>query len=361
MEHIPAYLCYGMSQFVSLSLPNSVTSIGAGAFGQSGIMSFVMPASITELGVDAFKDCNKLNAIVFGGNAAEWCGIDFKNEAANPIYNASENVKLFIDNKPVGMLVIPEGVTEIRNYAFNKASFLTFIDIPESVTAIGESAFAGCTALDSIYCRAAVPPTITATTFSETDYSIPLHIPAESFVQYLTADYWNAFTNQQAGLTQQLSYTVNYYVAGSNAYFSNRIAQGDTFRCYVTPAEGKNIVSITLNSTDITGQLGADGLLQIENITEDCTLIISTDAGQTTEATGTQQDAALFRAWQSNGEVFVEHTQDMASVALYDVNGRLLHQTGTNGYGVLRMVAPGKIHIVRATYADGTTASQKVM
>ena len=72
-------------------------------------------------------------------------------------------------------------------------------------------------------------------------------------------------------------------------------------------------------------------------------------------------DAAAFRAWQSDGEVFVEHTQDMTGVALYDVNGRLLHQTGTVGYGVLCMAAPGKIHIVRATYADGTTASQKVM
>ena len=72
-------------------------------------------------------------------------------------------------------------------------------------------------------------------------------------------------------------------------------------------------------------------------------------------------NATAFRAWKSNGEVFVEHTQDMTGVALYDVNGRLLHQTETNGYGVLRMAAPGKIHIVRATYADGTTASQKVM
>ena len=164
----------------------------------------------------------------------------------------------------------------------------------------------------------------------------------------------------QVSFTQQ-SYTVAYYFVGNNGYFFTMVNYGETFRCHAAAAEGHSILSVTLNGTDITGQLGEDGLLEITNITEDCTLIISTDAGQTTETTGTQQDAAAFRAWQSNGEVFVEHTQDMTGVALYDVNGRLLHRTETNGYGVLRMTAPGKIHIVRATYADGTTASQKVM
>ena len=358
VEHIPAYLCYGMTQLTSLSLPNSVKTIGTGAFCQSGFMSIVMPAGITESGTDAFKDCNKLNNIIFDGNVAEWCGIDFKNNAANPIFSASENVKLYINYQPVSTLVIPEGVTEIRNHAFNKAAFLTSIDIPESVTAIGESAFAGCSALNSIYCRAIVPPTIEATTFSETDHTIPLYIPMESNVQYKIADHWNGFTNQHY-LTTQQPLTVTYYVEGSDAYFFSNIEYGESFQCNTAAAEGKEIITITLNGKDITDQLGENGLLTIENVTEDCTIIISTD--DKTSATETVQDTAKFRAWQSKGEIFVEHTDDMVYVTVYDLNGRIIKQEKTTGYGVLRIpVTDNLLHIVQANYSDGTSATKKV-
>ena len=359
VEHIPAYLCYGMTQLLSLSLPNSVKTIGTGAFCQSGFMSLVIPAGITESGTDAFKDCNKLNNIIFDGNVAEWCGIDFKNNAANPIFSASENVKLYINYQPVSTLVIPEGVTEIRNHAFNKAAFLTSIDIPESVTAIGESAFAGCSALNSIYCRAIVPPTIEATTFSETDHTIPLHILKESFAQYLTTDLWNEFTNLKADLTPQQPLTVTYYVEGSDAYFLSHIESGESFQCYTFATEGKAIITITLNGKDITDQLGENGLLTIENVTEDCTIIISTD--DKTSATETIQDTAKFRAWQSKGEIFVEHTDDMVYVTVYDLNGRIIKQEKTTGYGVLRIpVTDNLLHIVQANYSDGTSATKKV-
>ena len=359
VEHIPAYLCYGMTQLTSLSLPNSVKTIGTGAFCQSGFMSIVMPAGITESGTDAFKDCNKLNNIIFDGNVAEWCGIDFKNNAANPIFSASENVKLYINYQPVSTLVIPEGVTEIRNHAFNKAAFLTSIDIPESVTAIGESAFAGCSALNSIYCRAIVPPTIEATTFSETDHTIPLHILKESFAQYLIADHWNGFTNLQADLMPQQPLTVTYYAEGSDTYFFSYIESGESFQCYTAAAEGKAIITITLNGKDITDQLGENGLLTIENVTEDCTIIISTD--DKTSATETVQDTAKFRAWQSKGEIFVEHTDDMVYVTVYDLNGRIIKQEKTTGYGVLRIpVTDNLLHIVQANYSDGTSATKKV-
>ena len=360
VEHIPAYLCYGMDKLTTVIISDNVTSIGAGAFSSSGVVSLAIPAKATEFGADAFMDCNKLATVFYRGNMAEWCNISFENNYANPLSCAPKTVNLHIDNKVIKELTIPEGITAISDYCFYNAAFLTSLDISSSITNIGDSAFAGCTALDSIYCRASVPPTIMPTTFDGVDRSIPLYIPEGKIMDYMFAPYWNEFTNLQTGFTQQ-SYTVAYYVAGSNAYFFTPVNYGETFRCHAAAAEGHSILSVTLNGKDITYQLGKDGLLEITNITEDCTLIISTDGGQTSENTGIQQDATAFRAWQSNGEVFVEHTQDMTGVALYDVTGRLLHQMETNGYGVLRMAAPGKIHIVRATYADGTTASQKVM
>lgn len=55
-------------------------------------------------------------------------------------------MKKKITNKDIidGSFVIPEGATEIRDYAFYGCSSLTNITLPESVTKIGNGAFRGC-------------------------------------------------------------------------------------------------------------------------------------------------------------------------------------------------------------------------
>lgn len=49
-----------------------------------------------------------------------------------------------------GVCIIPEGTTEIGDYAFDSCDELTSIVIPNSVTSIGECAFEGCIGLTSI-------------------------------------------------------------------------------------------------------------------------------------------------------------------------------------------------------------------
>ena len=64
VEHIPAYLCYGMSKLVEITFPNSVTSIGDGAFeGCSGLTSVTIPTSITSIGGGAFRYCIGLTSV----------------------------------------------------------------------------------------------------------------------------------------------------------------------------------------------------------------------------------------------------------------------------------------------------------
>lgn len=78
---------------------------------------------------------------------AAWCNIDFGNSDSNLLYYA-EN--LYLNGEKVTNLVIPDGVTEIKNYAFNGCSALTSITIPSSVTSIGNYAFNGCTGLKEV-------------------------------------------------------------------------------------------------------------------------------------------------------------------------------------------------------------------
>ena len=56
---------------------------------------------------------------------------------------------LYLNNKRVTKLIIPDGVTSL-GYAFFNCSSLTSIEIPDSVTSIGYGAFYNCSGLTSI-------------------------------------------------------------------------------------------------------------------------------------------------------------------------------------------------------------------
>ena len=87
------------------TIPNSVTSIGSYAFyGCSSLTSITIPDSVTSIGWYAFADCSSLTSVT-----------------------------------------IPDSVTSIGGYAFYNCSSLTSVTIPDSVTSIGEEAFSGCT------------------------------------------------------------------------------------------------------------------------------------------------------------------------------------------------------------------------
>ena len=168
---IKNYSFRGAKCFTSLTIPNSVTSIGGFAFsgcssmtsvtignsvvsisnrafeGCSSITSLTLGNSITSIGSYAFSGCDSLNAVYYTGDIQQWCNIQFDTNSSNPLYSACN---LFIDNELVTDLVIPETVTEIKPYAFYKATCLTLLTFSNSVTTIGSYAFSNCSGLSSI-------------------------------------------------------------------------------------------------------------------------------------------------------------------------------------------------------------------
>ena len=125
VEHIPAYLCYGMENLTLVTIPNSVTSIGE----------------------YAFAECSGLTKTNYTGDIAGWCGINFVGWYSNPT-GYSNN--LYINDMKVKDLVIPNSVTNIGNWAFEGCSDLTSVTIPNSITSIGWFAFKGCSNLTSV-------------------------------------------------------------------------------------------------------------------------------------------------------------------------------------------------------------------
>ena len=135
-----------------------VTSIGSNAFYQrSNLTSVSIPNSVTSIDWGAFFSCSGLTSVTIGNS-----------------------------------------VTSIEGYAFYGCSGLTSVTIPNSVTSIGKHAFSGCKGLTEITCKAVTSPTITSTTFSGINTSIPVYVPTESVDAYKSASYWSEFTNIQA-------------------------------------------------------------------------------------------------------------------------------------------------------------------
>ena len=95
---------------------------------------------------------------------------------------------------------IPNSVTSICSGTFFGCEALPSITIPSSVTEIDFSAFIHCLGLTSITCSAQIPPQLGLYVFEDVDKSIPLYVPEASVGLYQAAEGWRDFYNIQIGL-----------------------------------------------------------------------------------------------------------------------------------------------------------------
>lgn len=163
-----------------------VTTIGNAAFRDSSVTSVTIPGSVTEIGANAFAGCTNLTSVNYAG---DWRNLTI--QSGNPAVEDAVNAQLFdfeftpdntavivtkyngiaadvtipsrykgkpvtainnaaFPNSAVTSVTIPDSVTSIPDAAFVNCSELTNISIPNSVTYIGLSAFSSCTSLKSI-------------------------------------------------------------------------------------------------------------------------------------------------------------------------------------------------------------------
>ncbi len=124
---------YGCNSLASVSIPNSVTSIGYHAFsGCSSLASASIPSSVTRIGYRAFQNCSSLTSVTIPGSLTT---------IERGVFYGCSNLSF---------VSIPSSVTSIGSEAFQGCSSLTSISIPNSVTSIGREAFYGCSNLSSV-------------------------------------------------------------------------------------------------------------------------------------------------------------------------------------------------------------------
>ena len=142
----------------SVDIPETITwneskytiiEIGEEAFKDCmSLESITIPSSVTRIGRNAFYLCISLEATNYEGSIAQWCDIEFQLPNSNP---ALFSEKLYINNQLVTNLVIPSGVTRIKNYAFYKYKSLKSVTIPSSVMSVGKEVFYQCDGIKATY------------------------------------------------------------------------------------------------------------------------------------------------------------------------------------------------------------------
>ena len=128
----------------SIKIPDSVENINEWAFsGCLAITAIMVPEGVKVIGKGAFSGCPNLESIqVVPGNT---------------VYDSRDNCNAIIESATDKLIagcrntVIPQGVTAIGRSAFAGCSKLTSITIPDSVTQIERGALERCCGLKEIH------------------------------------------------------------------------------------------------------------------------------------------------------------------------------------------------------------------
>ena len=205
--NLPESLTYiGTQEFsetaiTTIEIPNGVKEIKGSTFNNcKSLTTVTIPKSVTSIGGYAFYGCDALADVYYSGNESEWGAISIGSgntvlnsaekhfAGANPqtVFTGScgENVSYSFDSESgiltvsgsgamadysedypgyyasgssITSIVVEEGVSYIGKYAFYYLNNLQTVNIPVSVTQIGNSAFRKCDALTDVYYAGSQP------------------------------------------------------------------------------------------------------------------------------------------------------------------------------------------------------------
>lgn len=172
VSHIGDYAFEECDDLISITIPDNVSSFGNGVFKQCtnlttvnithssqltciptytfddcvNLTSITIPTNIITVENYAFRNCNNLASVRIN-SIANWCNIQFGDYGSNPLYYRSN---LYLNGELITELIIPDGVTNIKDRSFQSCSHITSVTLSKSLTHIGKYTFFGCEKLESV-------------------------------------------------------------------------------------------------------------------------------------------------------------------------------------------------------------------
>lgn len=150
---------YGLT---SISIPNTIKTIGTNALSCTYLKSVTIPESVTSVGEYAFVECDNLTTVYFNAIDCPKMG--------------SINYTAFKGCDKLTNVYFGKKVKIIPDYGFINCTGLTSVTIPDSVTTIGRWAFEACTNLKSVNMGNSVI-NISGRAFSECNSLLSITLP----------------------------------------------------------------------------------------------------------------------------------------------------------------------------------------
>ncbi len=247
----------GCTLLETLNLPSTVTAIGSRAFaGCNSIKgNVVIPPSCSKIEAKAFSNCYAIDNVIINSDALttveERVFENCRNldEVVLPSGVRIIRSKAFAETG-ITNISLPESLTTIEDGVFEGCFYLAIVDFPSNVTSIGNRAFAksgligvslpatidtiedetfeGCdnlrfvnlsTELTSLGARALASPSISAISSPAKNppltgyepfegintFTCTLSIPAFSFNDYISAQYWGSFVGVHDNIDVEIS------------------------------------------------------------------------------------------------------------------------------------------------------------
>lgn len=136
------------NNITTFSIPEGIEKIGNFAFYGLTLQELRIPSTIKEMSSGAFAWCKITD--VYIADLKSWCEIKHIEGQDSSYFGIKEAKQIFIKTELLtSELVIPEGVTRIRDGAFEGWDFET-ISLPSTLKEIGKSAFSNCNKLKQV-------------------------------------------------------------------------------------------------------------------------------------------------------------------------------------------------------------------
>ena len=241
------------SDITEITLPDNLISIGEEAFGLcNNLTKIEIPASVEVIGLNAFYCCTSMNEIIVSPDNEIYTSIDgvlFSKDMKTLInypqgksgseYTVPDSVTSleaysFFSCDSLERVFIPDSVTQIGDCAFYECSNLTEIPIPKTIKSIGERVFENCEKLTSII----IPDTVTSIeerAFYCCSEMTSIFIPAS-----VSSIGNNAFGNCSKLSEITVSNDNKYYTSKEGVLFDKNMSK---LICY---PEGKEVTSYTI-------------------------------------------------------------------------------------------------------------------
>jgi len=221
---IGAYAFSSCTKLTSVTIPSSVTTIGQSAFYTCrGLQSISVEDGNTYY---SSQDGMLYN---YDKTTLIYCPTGKAGSVTIPNSVTSIGQSAFYSCSGLTSVTIPNSVTSIGESAFMVCTGLTSVTVPSSVTSIPERIFNSCSALTSVTMERSTPPTLSSIyAFPYSNPGFKIYVPCGSRTAYTSATNWsNSSISSKITDALPAEITEDKYLASCDCDFPSTITIKD--------------------------------------------------------------------------------------------------------------------------------------